>query len=98
MAFKGELKGLGTITCTCGEDLPLKVCQSAAGFYLGHVCNKCGPYSRETGYFPTREIAEAELKKEVPDQLRNTDFVPADLTVTETKNGTELVDLIRSSR
>jgi hypothetical protein len=84
MALKGELKGLDNVICTdCGAELPLQVCHSNAGFYLGHYCNNCGPYSRETGYFPTREIAETELKKETPDKLRNTDFVPGDLGVEE---------------
>lgn len=35
------------------------------GYYIGYWCD-CGPYSRETSYFKTREEAErvlAEMKK-----------------------------------
>lgn len=45
----------------CGTELPLKVCQSGAGFYIGCFCNQCGPYDRESGYYATREKAEADL-------------------------------------
>lgn len=48
------------LDCDC--DLPLKVCQSAAGFYAGTWCDNCGPYSRESGYFRTREEAEDEVR------------------------------------
>ncbi len=34
--------------------------RSAAGFYVGSWCH-CGPYSRESGYYPTREAAEVAL-------------------------------------
>ena len=34
----------------CGDPLHLQVLQSAAGWYIGSHC-KCGPYSRESGYF-----------------------------------------------
>lgn len=84
MAVKGELKGLGGIECeNCGSHLSLQVCKSNAGYYLGYYCECCGPYSRETGYFKTREIAEGELAKEVPAKLRNMDFVPTGLTVED---------------
>lgn len=36
--------------------------RSAAGFYIGTWC-RCGPYSRESGYYPTREAAEAALQQ-----------------------------------
>lgn len=36
------------------------VCKSAAGYYIGRYCNE-GPYSRESGYFRTREDAENAL-------------------------------------
>jgi hypothetical protein len=45
----------------CGVELKLAVHKSAAGFYLGTWCN-CGPYSRESGYYDTREEAEKALK------------------------------------
>ncbi len=51
MAIPGELSGFEGVKCICGKHLSLKVCQSAAGYYLGYFCDECGPYSRETGYF-----------------------------------------------
>lgn len=44
----------------CGEALTLQVCHSAAGYYIGTWCS-CGPYSRASDYFRTREAAQAEL-------------------------------------
>lgn len=44
----------------CGTEVDLAVHQSAAGFYVGTWCD-CGPYSRETDYFRTRESAERML-------------------------------------
>jgi hypothetical protein len=44
---------------TCGEcqrTPELKVYESGAGFYIGTYC-ACGPYSRESGYYPSREAA-----------------------------------------
>lgn len=38
-----------------------KVCSSAAGHYIGYWCDGCGPWSRESGYFRTREDAQAAL-------------------------------------
>jgi len=53
---------LDDIVCKdCNEKMPLGVKKSAAGYFLGRSCN-CGPYSRESGYFGTREDAENELK------------------------------------
>jgi hypothetical protein len=84
IAVKGELKGLDGIACEdCGTHLSLQVCKSNAGYYLGYYCDCCGPYSRETGYFKSCEIAERELAKEIPAKLRNTDFVPTDLITEE---------------
>ena len=39
----------------------LAVTCSGAGFYVGTWC-LCGPYSRESGYYPTREAAAAALE------------------------------------
>lgn len=50
-------------TCSkCGITPELKVCKSFAGYYIGTQCN-CGPYSRESGYYRTREEAEKALKQ-----------------------------------
>ena len=66
MALPGETILLGApCTCQdCGTKLVLQVCRSAAGYYLGTWCD-CGPYSRESDYFDTREEAEAALTPEV---------------------------------
>jgi hypothetical protein len=54
------------MTCTdCNKPLTLTVCESAAGFYIGRWCD-CGPYSRESGYYPTREAAGADLPEQMP--------------------------------
>lgn len=45
----------------CGELLPLKVLQSFAGYYVGRFCPNCGPYSRDSHYFETREQAQNYL-------------------------------------
>jgi hypothetical protein len=34
----------------CGSDLPLRVCRSAAGSFIGKECPQCGPYSRLSDY------------------------------------------------
>ena len=49
-------------TCPdCGTFvLPFKVLQSGAGWYIGTMCDD-GPYSRESGYFPTQEAAAEAL-------------------------------------
>ncbi len=38
-----------------------KVYSSPAGHYIGTMCD-CGPYSRESGYYRSREEAETALK------------------------------------
>jgi len=61
MALPEELTGFAdTVTCPCGEELPLKVLRSNA-YYIGRFCPKCGPYSRESRYFKKRGDANAEL-------------------------------------
>lgn len=56
------MEDFNTIRCRdCSEKLPLTVCRSNAGYYIGRHCPKCGPYSRDSGYFATRGHAEAEL-------------------------------------
>lgn len=63
MTLKGETIATGApSTCSdCNVILENEVLQSAAGFYIGTFCN-CGPYSRESGYFATREDAEKALE------------------------------------
>lgn len=67
--------GLNGARCSdCLTMLPLKVCHTSAGFYLGYWCSTCGPFSRETGYFETEEEARVELRKvnngETPRKVR----------------------------
>jgi hypothetical protein len=46
----------------CKKIMPLEVCMSQAGYYIGRQCD-CGPYERVSGYFPARAIAEEELQR-----------------------------------
>ena len=43
----------------CGTTLELIVLSTSA-YYVGTHCS-CGPYSRETGYYPTKALAEEAL-------------------------------------
>ena len=48
-------------TCEdCGVELKPQVLMSGAGYYIGTRCN-CGPYSRESDYYPTRAAAQKDL-------------------------------------
>lgn len=45
------------------DDLPIKVCHSMAGYYIGQL-EPCGaPFDRLSGYFKTSEEAEKALKQ-----------------------------------
>ena len=44
----------------CKVKLRLKVMHSPAGYYIGTECD-CGPYSRESGYYPTAMAAGKAL-------------------------------------
>jgi len=45
----------GPETCPdCGKTPTLGIYRSNAGYYIGTYCD-CGPYSRESGYYSTRE-------------------------------------------
>lgn len=60
-------------TCPdCGQPLCLEVLFSGAGHYIGTMCD-CGPYSRESGYFPSRTHAENALT-ELTSHARNSRF------------------------
>lgn len=50
-------------TCSdCKETPKLQVHFSPAGYYVGTYCG-CGPYSRESGYYATRKLAQEALDK-----------------------------------
>jgi hypothetical protein len=55
---------IGWLAKQCGnQELPLQVCRSAAGFYLGTLTPEGEPNSRESvQYWPTCEAAEKALK------------------------------------
>ena len=46
---------------TCEEPMYIGVYKSAAGYYIGFFCTGCGPYSRESCYYDSREEAERHL-------------------------------------
>ena len=54
------LTGAESICPDCKTVLVPKVLSSYAGFYIGTIC-QCGPYSRESKYFRTKEEAEKVL-------------------------------------
>ena len=49
-----------TYKCFCGSDMALSVHKTCA-FYIGYVCDKCGPFSRESGYYKAKEEADDAL-------------------------------------
>ena len=57
----GETILSGANPICCGVELEFEVLSSAAGYYIGTRCPKCGPYSRETGYFRNWEKANHAL-------------------------------------
>lgn len=64
MSMPGELNGIHKeIECEdCGAMVPLQVCRSNAGAYLGYYCGTCGPCSRETDYYRSSEAADKDLE------------------------------------
>lgn len=96
----GECNGADGYTCVGdGDDdshkeikLVLQVCSSAAGFYLGYICPKCGPISRETGYFKSWAKANAALADPKP-HLRKAGFNPATLEIQASDDLDKLLEL-----
>lgn len=62
MTLPGETihTGASSICPDCKVVLKEQVLMSAAGYYIGTYCN-CGPYSRESSYYKTRESAQKAL-------------------------------------
>jgi len=79
MALPGELKGLKGTQCSCKRWMKLDVQHSNAGYYLGYFCDRCGPWSRETGYYRDRTEAKDALNKYqkgmiIPANIRDTEY------------------------
>lgn len=47
----------------CNRKLYLRVCKSAAGYYIGRWCLTDGPYSRESKYYVSEGEAEKNLRE-----------------------------------
>ena len=64
MTIPGETVATGASkTCEdCSSNPTLGVYSSAAGWYIGYMCPKCGPYSRESNYYKTYKDAEKALE------------------------------------
>lgn len=62
MTLPGETIGSGgpNVCEDCKTHVKPEVLQSAAGYYIGTWC-KCGPYSRESGYYDTKAMAQVAL-------------------------------------
>ena len=60
--MQNETVSTGTkATCPdCNQMHGPKILRSAAGYYIGYMCN-CGPHSRESGYYKTASEAQACL-------------------------------------
>lgn len=76
MALPGETLKLGAPrTCpTCKTKVKPEVLRSAAGFYIGTQC-KCGPYTRESYYYESRDMAEHALKTNTV-KYRTSEYTP----------------------
>jgi hypothetical protein len=62
MVLPEEMIGGKRTRCPdCNEKLELDVYRSAAGYYVGFWCDRCGPISRESGYYKEREDAQKEM-------------------------------------
>ena len=62
MTLPGEcVSDTQTVCMECGTNLTIQVLSSAAGYYIGFFCPECGPYSRESGYYRSRDEAETAL-------------------------------------
>lgn len=54
-----EWEFANTEKCTdCQTDIPIKVCESGAGWYIGRECPKDGPYSRLSNYMGSEQVAK----------------------------------------
>ena len=62
MPLSGEcVNDTQTVCIECGTALTIQVLCTVAGYYIGFICPECGPYSRESGYYRSRDEAETAL-------------------------------------
>ena len=54
----------------CKKHVRLGYMQSAAGWYYGSWCN-CGPYSRESEYYPTYQAVKKAYEQDKNLRLRS---------------------------
>jgi hypothetical protein len=54
------LSGASLVCDECGDTPYMDVYKSNAGYYVGTWC-KCGPYSRESGYYSSYDEANSAL-------------------------------------
>ena len=54
---------IGKECVQCNQVLDGKVLKTPAGWYVGTWCTNCGPYSRESGYFSSKEEAQEALER-----------------------------------
>ena len=64
MALPGEIGHIDSNCMDCGKHLPAKVLKSGAGWYIGTFCECSGPYSRESGYYPSSEAAQEAFEND----------------------------------
>ena len=55
--------GAPDVCVDCKVKLKLEIMMSGGGYYIGTQC-ECGPYSRESEYYKTREQAKMALDSE----------------------------------
>ena len=80
MALPGEID-IVSVCPDCGKKMPVKVCHSGAGYYIGQSCNQCGPYNRlSLYYYRTPDEAQKVLNNGTYEK-RDTDYHPGKFTI-----------------
>ena len=82
MALEGELD-IVKVCPDCGLEMPVKVCSSGAGYYIGQFCNQCGPWNRlSLKYYKTWTEADTLLKSGEW-QKRDTEYHPGPMKIVK---------------
>ena len=58
-----EVGACGSFCEECCKELYVRVCKSAAGYYIGYWCDTDGPVDRLSDYISTEEEANSALKR-----------------------------------